>query len=226
MFVPESIEDNYAYLNKIACETEAHLQIITATQPVRLKTRLIGVDPNMSVIIAMGNSGEWLSSKQYIREGQKVIVRLMSTEHPDANLVAFKTNIQKLMSITGRWLVLDYPKEVQQLPLRKHLRLPVHISAKLLHPETKKTSSSGFLSDLSVLGGAFVGDPIKQPSADKKYILQVISEGEKKSMLIVIKNTKKAEFKGNLVQYGVVIEGDEKESKRFVEPLLIDSLFK
>ncbi|WP_028866514.1 flagellar brake domain-containing protein [Psychromonas hadalis] len=217
-------DEKYSYLNKIACETEVHLQIITPTQPVRLKTRLIGVDANMSVIVAMGSDGEWISAKQYIREGQKVIVRLISTDQPDANLIAFQTHIQKLMSIAGRWLVLDYPKAVQQLSLRQHLRVPVYIEAKLLHPETKKISSSGFLSDLSLHGGAFIGESIKQASLDKKYILQVLVEGEKKSIVITIKNRKRAGEKGSSVQYGLIIEADEKLSKQFVEPLLVSSL--
>lgn len=220
--VPDSIEDKYSYLNKIACETEVHLQIITPTQPVRLKTRLIGVDPNMSVIVAMGSSGEWISAKQYVREGQKVIVRLMSTDHPDANLVAFQTQIQKIMSIAGRWLLLDYPKEVQQVPLRQHFRLPVHIEAKLLHPETKKTCSSGFLNDLSIQGGAFIGESIRQASLDKKYILQVMANGNKKSIVIEIKNTKKVEQD---IQYGLILVAEEQQSKEFVEPLLLDCLF-
>jgi len=223
--VADNHEDKYSYLNKIACETEVHLQVVTPTQPVRLKTRLIGVDPNMSVILAMSTNSEWISAKQYIREGQKVIVRLMNTEHPDANLLAFQTNIQKLMSIAGRWLVLDYPKEVQQLSLRQHMRLPVHIEAKLLHPETKKECSSGFLNDLSIHGGAFIGEPIKQASLDKRYILQLLLEGDKKSIVIMIKNTKKADNKGSLIQYGLVMKAQGEQVKQFVEPLLIDCLF-
>jgi hypothetical protein len=81
---------------------------------------------------------QWYSAKQYIKEEQKVIVRLMSTESPDASLVAFQSNIQKLMSVVGKWLLLDYPKQVQQLPFRQHRPLAVHIDAKLLLLETKK----------------------------------------------------------------------------------------
>lgn len=218
-------DSKYSYLNKIACDTEVHLQIITPTKPVRLKTRLIGVDPNMSVILAMGNSHEWLSSKQYIREGQKVIVRLMSTEQPNANLVAFQSNIQKLMSIAGRWLVLDYPKELQQVPLRKDQRLPIHIDAQLLDPETKKIRSKGFLSDLSIHGCAFIGEPLQKISVSEKYLLQVSITDEVKSIVIVIKNSKKVDMQRSLRQYGGVLEGDEKKLKLFVEPLLISYVF-
>ena len=217
-------DDKYAYLNKISCETEVHLQVVTPTQAIRLKTRLIGVDPNMSVIVAMGNTNEWLAAKQYIREGQKVIVRLMSTDHPEANLVAFQSNIQKLMSLAGRWLVIDYPKEVQQLALREHRRLPVNIDATLIEPETKKVCSTGHLSDLSIQGGAFIGEPIKSQTKDKKYTLQVSVDGDEKSVAIVIKNTKPLHQSGSKVKQGFVIEEEIDNAKKFIGAVLSDSL--
>lgn len=55
----------------------------------------MGVDANMSVIVAMGNSGEWLTSKKYIGEGQKVIVRLMNSNQLDTNITHFQSHIQK-----------------------------------------------------------------------------------------------------------------------------------
>lgn len=219
------IDNKYHYLNKITCESEVYLQIITPIHRVRLKTRLIGVDPNMSVILAMGHNAEWIAAKQYIREGQKVIVRLVSSECPDANLVAFQSNIQKLMSIAGRWLLLDYPKEVQQVALRENQRLPMHIEASLLNIETKKISSTGFLSDLSVHGCAFIGYPIKNVSDSEKYILQVSIAGQIKTIVIDIKNRKRVEMTSSSMQYGGILQGDEKKLKQFVEPLLIDCFF-
>jgi len=155
-----------------------------------------------------------------IREGQKVIVRIMSTAQPNANLLAFQSKIQKVMSIAGRWMVLDYPQEVQQVPLRQDQRLSLHIEASLLNPESKKVCSSGFLSDLSVSGCAFVGEPIDKIKLSEKYILQLSEANGKKSIVMVIKNSKKADALGNTVQYGGVLEGD---GKKFAEPLLIDS---
>jgi len=214
-------ESKYHYLNKIACESEVYLQIMAPTKAVRLKTRLIGVDPNMSVLISMGNSAEWIAAKEHIREGQKVIVRIMSTALPDANLLAFQTKIQKVMSVAGRWMLLDYPQEVQQAPLRQDQRLSMRIEASLLDPESKKVCSTGFLSDLSINGCAFVGDPIEKSKALKKYLLQLSSENDNKSILMVVKNSKKADALGNSMLYGGALEGD---AKKFAEPLLIDSL--
>jgi len=214
------LEGKYHHLNKIACESEVYLQVMAPTKAVRLKTRLIGVDPNMSVIVSMGNNAEWEAAKQLMREGQKVIVRIMSTAQPNASLLAFQSKIQKVMTIAGRWVVLDYPKEVQQVPLRQDQRLPIRIEASLLNPENKKVCSTGFLSDLSVNGCAFVGEPIEKANLSKKYILQLSNTYQNKSIIMAIKNSKKADALGNSMQYGGALEGD---GKKFAEPLLIDS---
>jgi len=218
--------NKYHYLNKITCESEVYLQIMAPTQPFRLKTRLIGVDPNMSVIVAMGNGPEWIAAKDYIREGQKVIVRLMSTDQPDANLVAFHSKVQKVMSIAGRWLLLDYPKEVQQVPLRQDKRLPIKVEASLLDTETKKIRSTGFLSDLSTHGCAFIGEPINKSLESAKYLLQASVEDELKTIIISVKNIKKVDLTSSAIQYGGILEGGSDEVKKFVEPLLLNSLFK
>ena len=99
----------------MACNTIVHLQILTPTKTIRLKTNLIGVDPNMSVILAIHHENDWYAAKNFIREGNGVIVRLINPNSPEASIVAFRTNIQKIMSIAGNWLVLDYPKELQKV---------------------------------------------------------------------------------------------------------------
>ena len=219
--------DEYAHLNKMPCETEVYLQIITPTQPIRIKTRLIGVDPYMSVILAMSSDPEWLSAKEYIREGQKVIVRLVNSDQPDANIIAFQSQVQKLMSIAGRWLVLDYPKSIQQVALRLHSRLPTHLDASLLDQQTQKPCSQGVLTDISINGGAFTGAPIKGAPLDKNYLLKVTLDSEQEAQMIpvAVKNSKKISKNKQLVQYGLHLKGNAEKSKLFVEHLVLHYLF-
>ena len=40
------------------CNTDAQVQVLTATNPVRLKTNLSGVDPGSSIILAMKNDAQ------------------------------------------------------------------------------------------------------------------------------------------------------------------------
>jgi len=217
--------DEEVYLNKIPCETEVYLQIITPTQRLRLKTRLIGVDPNMSVILAMGSDPEWLAAKEYIRDGQKVIIRLVNGEQSDAFILAFQSKIQKLMSIAGRWLVLDYPAGIQMVTLRQHSRLPIDTKASLLNLGSQKVVSTGVLTDISVDGGAFIGEKLSGKPIDRRYILEIKQEKSTEIIQVVVKNSKKLSNKNNLMQYGLNLESTKDVSKKFIEDLLLDYLF-
>lgn len=218
--------DEYAYLNRIPCATEVYLQIMTPTQSIRLKTHLIGVDPYMSVILANGSDHGWLAAKESIREGQKVIVRLVNGEQPDAHIIAFQTQVQKLMSIAGRWLLVDYPKTIQRVALRQHARLPTNIDALLLDPQTKKICRKGVLTDISINGGAFVGEPLQGDVIDKEFILKIklASEEKGQTSIVIVKNCKKLGNHDSLVQYGLNIMGGEEIAKIFVEPLILYTL--
>lgn len=219
--------DEYGCLNEIPCATEAYLQIMTPTQSIRLKTRLIGVDPYMSVILANGSDHGWLAAKESIREGQKLIVRLVNGEQPDAHIIAFQTQVQKIMSIAGRWLLLDYPKTIQRVALRQHSRLPTNIVALLLDPQTKKICCKGVLTDISSKGGAFIGDPMQGNMIDRKFILKtkLANEEQVQESIVIVKNSKKLCTHNALVQYGLNIKGTEEAAKLFVEHLVLYALF-
>jgi len=225
--VTNPLLDEYACLNEIPCATEAYLQIMTPTQSIRLKTRLIGVDPYMSVILANGSDHGWLAAKESIREGQKLIVRLVNGEQPDAHIIAFQTQVQKIMSIAGRWLLLDYPKTIQRVALRQHSRLPINIVALLLDPQTKKICCKGVLTDISSNGGAFIGDPMQGNIMDKSFILktQLANEQQVQESMVIVKNSKKLCAHNALVQYGLNIKGTDEAAKLFVEHLVLYALF-
>jgi len=224
--VTNPLLDEYAYLNRIPCATEVYLQIMTPTQSIRLKTHLIGVDPYMSVILANGSDHGWLAAKESIREGQKVIVRLVNGEQPDAHIIAFQTQVQKLMSIAGRWLLVDYPKTIQRVALRQHARLPTNIDALLLDPQTKKICRKGVLTDISINGGAFVGEPLQGDVIDKEFILKIklANEDKGQTSVVIVKNSKKLGNHDSLVQYGLNIMGGEEIAKIFVERLILYTL--
>lgn len=218
--------DEYSYLNRIPCATEAYVQIITPTQSIRLKTRLIGVDPYMSVILAKGCDNGWLAAKEFIREGQMLIVRLVNSDQPDAHIIAFQTQVQKIMSIAGHWLLLDYPKTIQRVALRLHSRLPTNIDALLLDPQTKRICRKGVLTDISINGGAFVAEPLQGNVIDKEFILKVklTNEPEAQTSIVIVKNSKKLSNHGSLVQYGLNIMGSADIAKIFVEHLVLHTL--
>ena len=211
---------NFKYLNNMACNTVVHLQILTPTLTVRLKTNLIGIDPNMSVILAIHHEDNWYSARNYIREGQGAVVRLISPNSSEASIIAFRTNIQKVMSIAGNWLVLDYPKELQKVSLRKHSRIPIKMDCCIVEPESKKVLSSGSLTDISINGCAFTGPTFASEDPETTYQLQVsTTEITPLTIDVLLKNgTEQTQL------YGLSFKERDQHSLDFIQKIITHHL--
>ncbi|WP_298940135.1 PilZ domain-containing protein [uncultured Psychromonas sp.] len=214
-------------LNQVNCGEIIHLQIITATKPIRLKTRLIGVDPNMSVILAFGNDPSWIKALPHIKETNDVIVRFMNNDQQQASVVAFRSSIQKIMTIMGRWLVLDYPKTIESATLRQHRRVDVSVEASMVDSETKAVIANGVLIDLSIQGCAFVSKKEKSLTVGTVYELCIdLEEGSKKICLsVALKNINNLNVNDE-VQCGLVFMTPETEAKASIQELLLHHLQK
>ncbi|MDA7746207.1 flagellar brake protein [Psychromonas sp.] len=215
----------FNYLNKVHCAEVVHLQIITATKPIRLKTRLIGVDPNMSVILAFGSDASWEKALPLIKEGNPVVARIFSNEQQQANIIAFRTTIQKIMTITGRWLVLSYPKSIESVELRQHLRISVHIEANVLDEAINTTLASGILSDISIRGCAFISDNKTQLTLNSVYRLSIKIDDEVMELAVELKNIQNGANEGQF-QYGLVFTAPEEEREENIQQLLLHHLQK
>lgn len=217
---------HFSYLNKIACNTTVHLQILTPTKAIRLKTQLIGVDPHMSIILAMRNDQEWLSVRKFIFEGQGAIIRLMSLDKPEAGILAFRTNVQKIMSLAGNWLVMDYPKELQKVSLRKHSRIAIKTACAIMDKNTQALLSRGYLHDISINGCAFIGELLTGSSLGSEYNLQVELSAEKTKLVIpvMIKNQLEIDRYSEQQQYGLAFQNNSQETQDFIQKVVLQHL--
>ncbi|MCG9738867.1 flagellar brake protein [Shewanella insulae] len=230
--LPHTTEIDLAYLNRINCNTEAQLQILTPLRPIRLKTRLIGIDPDNAIILALGQDKYWQAAQDYITQGQGVVVRLINSDDPEANILAFRSQIKTLLNNAGRWLVVNYPKELQSVALRQHCRIPVHLAASIHERQTEGHSthvcSSGFLQDVSVKGGAYIGEEIEGATLDKGYRLQVKFEEtpETLSVPITLKNIQSPEPGRSQYQYGFTLDESQEEEtpNDFAQKVIINHL--
>lgn len=224
--MPNKLKEEFASLDNIACNTEVHLQILTPTNPIRLRTRLIGVDPNNSIILALGDDRQWLGAKDFIRDAQGVIVRLLNSEDPDANILAFRTNINGIFTAAGRWLTLAYPKELQKLMLRQHSRIPINVEAELLEPETDQSVSKGHLVDISINGGGYTGEVIAEEPIDKDFVLKLnINDSmENVTMQIKVRNQQLIDTGEMLFQYGFTLNSQDDEAESFVQKVILTHL--
>lgn len=217
---------HFSYLNKMACNTTVHIQILTPTKAIRLKTQLIGVDPHMSIILAMRNDQEWSTARNYIREGQGAIIRLMSLDKPEAGILAFRTNIQKIMNISGNWLVMDYPKALQKVSLRKHSRIAIKTACAIIDKNTQTQLSLGYLHDISINGCAFIGELLAGGTLSSEYNLQVKLSAEKNELVIpvIIKNSLEIDRYSEQQQYGLAFQNNSQETLNFIQKVVLHHL--
>lgn len=231
--MPQSQAYEFSYLDNIACNTEVNIQILTPTQPIRLKTRLIGVDPQVAIILALGSDKNWQQASDFIAQSQGVIIRIVKSDEPDANVIAFRTCIQKLVNSSGRWLLIDYPKEIQKVALRQHSRIPINVESSL-KPTSDQVGESnevaalapGYLSDISIKGGAFVCKRINTIKKEHSYLLQVkiMPEMETLFMPITVKNILSIEHDKLHTQYGFVLDSPQSEAEIFVQKIILNHL--
>lgn len=223
--MPSLDNSEFTRLNKASCGEVVHLQLITATKPIRLKTRLIGVDPNMSVILAYLNDPAWEKALPYLKESNAVIMRYMHNDRQQASVIAFRTSIQKIMTTSGRWLVLDYPKSIESANLRQHKRMAVHIDASLSNSDTKKLIFKGALNDISIQGCAFVSEAEAELTIGNIYSLDIMANDEVKQITLSVglKNIQKLTDNGGF-QYGLIFMTPEIEAKESIQYLLLHHL--
>lgn len=224
----------FSYLNSMPCNTDVTIQVVTPSQPIRLRTRLIGVDPHRSIIFALGSDNSWQEAKKFLKPGQPIIARLINSDEPDANILAFRCSIRKLLTSAEPWLIIDYPKALQKVALRQHSRIAVNLEASIqVMPaegtddvEASRLISSGQLSNISINGGAFIGKILQKISVDTPCQLQVsvLQETETLSIPITIKNIQDIEFSRMRGQYGFELNGENSETEAFVQKVVLNHL--
>ena len=230
--MPSATEIDLAYLNRINCNTEAQLQILTPLRPIRLKTRLIGIDPDNAIILALGQDKYWQAAQEYVTQGQGVVIRLINSDDPEANILAFRSQIKTLLNHAGRWLVVKCPKTLQSVALRQHSRIPVNVVASIHEQQVESESpllcSSGFLQDISIKGGAYIGNEIEGGTLNKTYLLQVklTQSAETLSVPIILKNIQSPGVGRQQFQYGFTLDDAhmEEDQQDFAQKVIINHL--
>lgn len=219
-----SSDKEFCTLDNLACNTEVHLQLLTPTQTIRLRSRLIGVDPGRSVILSLGSDKAWQAASAYVRERQSVVIRVVNSDEQDATILAFRSNIHQIISVAGRWVIVSYPKELQTVSLRQHSRIPVNIKASLCGIDSAEIISSGFLKDISIKGGAFVSETKVNFNIDSQYLLKVEFEGEQESISITIKNQQELDPTSRLAQYGFALNTGTEETEELLQKVILQHL--
>ncbi|MCL1138108.1 flagellar brake protein [Shewanella pneumatophori] len=217
-------EKDFKTLDSLNCNTEVHLQLLTPTQTIRLRSRLIGVDPGRAVILSLGNDKAWQGATSFLRERQSVVIRVVKSDEQDANILAFRSTIQQVVSSTGRWLIITYPRELQTVSLRQHSRVPINIKASLTAIDSSEVIASGFLKDISIKGGAFAAEARSNFIIDSQFKLNVELDDEVLTIAVTLKNQQELEPQSGLAQYGFVLNTEEQETEALVQKVVLHHL--
>ncbi|QSX40817.1 PilZ domain-containing protein [Shewanella cyperi] len=221
-----STPDDFERFDSVPCNTEVYLQLLTPTQPIRLRTRLIGIHSRRAVLLEFGSDRHWLAAKPYIKEDRGVIVRLLNSDDPSGHVFAFRSTISRIMSAMYQWIVLDYPRDLEQLALRQHSRLQVNVPAQLQANDSTHKVSDGHICDISIGGGAFIGKDLGEDCVDKHYSLKFTDDRDGRSTVlpVTIKNQQFIDAENNLTHYGLVLNCSQQETEALVQRVILRHL--
>ncbi len=207
-------------LNRMPCGLEMQLQVMLPTQSIRLRSRLIGIDPGKAVIVQLGMDRNWINAKSFLNEGQGAVVRLFNNDE-EGHVLAFRSSITKVITLVGRWLVLAYPKKVEQIALRGRARLAINLPADLLYESKQGQMVTGALTDLSLTGCGIEVAEIPPLQAKDKVIIRVMSDDG--SPLTINGQVRSLAQEGQ-ARLGIQFNGDAEELEPLVQKLLVQAL--
>ncbi|GHF96455.1 PilZ domain-containing protein [Thalassotalea marina] len=121
---------------------------------VRLKLSLVGYETGKYIILKYPTSGDNYSD--VLVEGNVAIVRYL-VEGDHGCCFAFRSTIRNITKTPERFIVLNYPKKIENRQLRAHQRVTTHMPAaiSLNEPNQSNVEINGIIVDLSLKGCGF-----------------------------------------------------------------------
>jgi c-di-GMP-binding flagellar brake protein YcgR len=177
--------------NHLALEIGDNLQLQFVDDDLRHYVKVIGYVPGKSLLVTTPKQdGKFL----LVREGQRVVVRLMSGNE----IVGFTVAVLRSQVQPYPYLHLDFPKDMQAVTVRKALRVKLDMAASV-RPCQKDTSEADSeqparavtLQDMSTSGALLVADkPLVSEGQNILLSLQldVADSTEEITLLAVVRN--------------------------------------
>jgi hypothetical protein len=151
------------------------------------------------------------------------VVRLVNEGDPNATIFAYRGAISKLMSTVGRWLVIDYPRNLQKISLRQHSRLPIYLNCRLQSLGKQADTFSAILKDLSLNGSGIVTEEIPHSLRQQPFKLELTIEGQKAFAIKTrICNQRLEHGSSSRMHYGLSFDASEREKQQFIEAALLE----
>jgi c-di-GMP-binding flagellar brake protein YcgR len=199
--------------------------LLKVGQPLQL-TLVHGDGTNQCGSTLLGwKDGAWLICEWPFQLGQAVAcengARCVVKYFAEGKLVGYQTEIRDRQSVPIPLLYLGFPKQIEEIPLRRHIRVPASEPLLLIQADQAQTNgmpqpiTGALLTDLSVAGcriilcamsGSFV------PGAKLRLEFELIGLGHVTNLLGVVKNVA---VDGSTTSLGVQFQFDNMEYIEF-----------
>jgi hypothetical protein len=182
-------------------------------------TNIIGWVENEFLILRVPHEDGWIV---HIREGMNIDIRLFT----GLSIFTFKSRVNHLLLHPRNYMLISFPKEIWEAPMREHRRILTSLKTKILKPMMAPEYSDSFwIKDISTAGAAVFG-PIKLGEVDSTIQISVQFE------LKLTGKTEEVDIEGKIqnIEPIYLTSGDGEQSKfrhgiLFVHPDLKLALF-
>ncbi|GAA5133509.1 PilZ domain-containing protein [Thalassotalea piscium] len=191
---------------------------------VRLKLPLIGYVMGQYIILKYPSVVKDTDYEDVLKEGNVAIVRYL-LEGDQGKCFAFRATIRNVTKRPDKFLILNYPKRIENRQLRLHQRVMTHLPAAISVTENDESTSQiqGMIVDISLKGCGFTFKaPNETVSVNKRDVVVLIKYANDEQIKIPAKVCNSRNEKGK-VSVGIQFAEGDKQVEALLENLFIDT---
>nr|WP_297349086.1 PilZ domain-containing protein [uncultured Glaciecola sp.] len=212
-----------ADINALLCllpNTDADMQLIAHTQPVRLRTTYFGTDGEQCLLFRYPASTEAVNTTHLIVPDTQLVIRYVLDE-PYGEVVAFKVRVLKVINSPLPMVITSFPSVLQKLGLRSQKRAISGVPVEVVLDEQENKEVEGLIVDISKNGCKLL--------IPFKTVLQVIENEEKITLcvelaertLLLAARVKNVRIEKEFHAYGMQFEDHDNQLERLLERYMI-----
>ncbi|XQW86433.1 PilZ domain-containing protein [Thalassotalea piscium] len=192
--------------------------------PVRLKLPLIGYVMGKYIILKYPTVAKETDFKDVLTEGNVAIVRYL-LEGDQGKCFAFRATIRNVTKLPDKFLILNYPKRIENRQLRMHQRVMTHLPAAIAITEADESVNQiqGMIIDISLKGCGFTFKaPNDTVEVNKRDVTILVKYASDELISIPAKVCNSRNHKGK-VSVGIQFFDGDKRVASLLENLFIDT---
>jgi c-di-GMP-binding flagellar brake protein YcgR len=212
-----------ADINALLCllpNTDADMQLIAHTQPVRLRTTYFGTDGDQCLFFRYPASTESVNTTHLIVPDTQLVIRYVLDE-PFGEVVAFRVRVLKVINSPLAMVITSFPSVLQKLGLRSQKRAISGVPVEIVLDEQENKEAEGLIVDISKNGCKLL--------IPFKTVLQVIEHDEKITLcvelaertLLLAAKVKNVRIEKEFHAYGMQFEDHDNQLERLLERYMI-----